>query len=237
MIQKRNARALVIGGSRGIGAAIVRRLVTDGAHVTFTWSGSRERAEHIARETGSTCVQVDATDRERLLAVVREAGVLDVFVFNAGLLVAGDPLTLDPDDIDRMIDVNVRAAYHASVEAARRMVDGGRIIVIGSGNGDRVPVPGLAAYAMTKSALQSMARGLARDFGARRITVNVIQPGPTDTDMNPADAPAAETIRSVMAIKEHASADDIAAYVSFLTRPEARHITGAMQTIDGGYCA
>ena len=230
-------KAFVIGGSRGIGAAIVKRLAQDGASVRFTWAGSRSRAKDLARQTGAEAIQADATDRSAILAATHAAGPIDIFVFNAGICVAGDPLTLNPDDIDRMIDINLRAAYHTSVEAARSMPDGGRIILIGSTNANRVPFRGLAAYSMTKSALQSMARGLARDFGDRHITVNVIQPGPTDTDMNPANGPQADLMHSVMAIREHGSADDVAAYVSFLASHAARGITGAMQTIDGGFSA
>lgn len=230
-------KVLVIGGSRGIGAAIVKRLTHDGASVSFTWAGSRTKAEELARQTGAEAIQADATSRSEMLSVVQNAGPIDIFVFNAGICIAGDPLTLNPDDVDRMIDINIRAAYHCAVEAARSMPDGGRIILIGSTNANRVPFKGLAAYSMTKSALQSMVRGLARDFGDRHITVNVIQPGPTDTDMNPANGPQADLMHSVMAIKEHGSADDVAAYVSFLASNAARGITGAMQTIDGGFSA
>lgn len=237
MVDFLGKKAFVIGGSRGIGAAIVRRLAHEGASVRFTWAGSRIKAEDLARESGAEAVQADATDRSAILAATRDAGPIDIFVFNAGICIAGDPLTLDPDDIDRMIDINIRAAWHCSVEAARSMPDGGRIILIGSANANRVPFKGLAAYSMTKSALQSMVRGLARDFGDRHITVNVIQPGPTDTDMNPASGPEAGLMHSVMAIKEHGSADDVAAYVSFLAGQSARGITGAMQTIDGGWSA
>lgn len=230
-------KVLVIGGSRGIGAAIVKRLTHDGASVSFTWAGSRTKAEELARQTGAEAIQANATNRSEMLSVVRNAGPIDIFVFNAGICIAGDPLTLNPDDVDRMIDINIRAAYHCAVEVARFMPDGGRIILIGSTNANRVPFKGLAAYSMTKSALQSMVRGLARDFGERHITVNVIQPGPTDTDMNPANGPQADLMHSVMAIKEHGSADDVAAYVSFLASNAARGITGGMQTIDGGFSA
>ena len=136
-----------------------------------------------------------------------------------------------------MIDVNIRGPYHAAVEAARRMRTGGRIIVIGSTNGDRVPFPGGAAYAMTKSAVQGMVRGLARDFGDRNITVNAIQPGPTDSDMNPANGPMAETLHGFMAIKRHAHASEIAEFVAFVAGPQGAMITGAMLTIDGGFSA
>ncbi|NRB57328.1 MAG: SDR family oxidoreductase [Salinicola sp.] len=230
-------RVLVVGGSRGIGAAIVALFADSGARVSFTYSGSREAAQNLATKTGATAVQTDAADRDAMMATVREAGPLDIMIFNAGVLVAGDPLTLDPDAVDRLIDVNVRAPYHASVEAARAMKEGGRIIVIGSVNGDRMPFPGLAAYALSKSALQGMARGLARDLGPRGITINIVQPGPTDTDMNPADGELAEQMHSVMAIKRHGTAQDVAHLTAYLAGPHATGITGAMHTIDGGFGA
>lgn len=230
-------KVLVIGGSRGIGAAIVAHFASDGASVSFTYAGSQNAAETLARQTGAAAIRSDAADRDALVATVRAAGAIDVMVFNAGLLVAGDPLALDPDAIDRLIDVNIRAPYHAAVEAARTMLDGGRIILIGSVNGDHMPFPGLAAYAMSKSALQGMARGLARDFGPRGITVNVVQPGPTDTDMNPANGPDAEQMHSVMALKRHGTSADVASLVAYLAGPHASGITGAMHTIDGGFGA
>lgn len=228
---------LVFGGSRGIGAAIVSTFAEAGASVVFTYSGSKAAAEALAAETGTRAIQSDAADRDDVIATVRDAGALDMLVFNAGVAVMGDPLSLEADAVDHLIDVNVRAPYHAAVEAARTMVDGGRIIVIGSVNGDRVPWPGMAAYALSKSALQGMARGLARDFGPRGITVNVVQPGPTDTDMNPADGELAEQMHSVMAIKRHGTAADVASLVSYLAGPHASGITGAMHTIDGGFGA
>ena len=144
---------LVLGGSRGIGAAIVRRFAAEGAHVTFTYSGSQAQAEALATETGSLPVKTDSADREAVIERVRDSGPLDVLVVNAGIGVFGDALELDPDAVDRLFKINVHAPYHASVEAARRMLDGGRIIIIASVNGDRMPVPGMAAYALSKSAL------------------------------------------------------------------------------------
>ena len=230
-------QVMVYGGSRGIGAAIVSAFANAGSTVSFTYAGSQAAAESLATQSGAKTAHSDASDRDAVIATVREAGPLDVLVFNAGVLVAGDPLEIDPDEVDRLIDVNVRAPYHASVEAARTMPDGGRIIIIGSVNGDRMPFPGLAAYALSKSALQGMARGLARDFGPRGITVNVVQPGPTDTDMNPADGELAEQMHSVMAIKKHGTAEDVANLALYLAGPHARGITGAMYTIDGGFGA
>ena len=237
MAKHEDRRALVIGGSRGIGAAIVTRLAADAFSVRFTFNGAREAAARLAETTGATAIRSDAADRASVVATVREAGPLDVLVFNAGLFMGGDPLELDPDAVDRMIDVNVRAAYHAAVEAARRMPEGGSIVVVGSVHGDRAAFPGVAAYTLTKSAVQGMARGLARDFGPRGLTVNVVQPGPTDTDMNPADGPNRDLMHSTMAIKRHGTAEDVAALVAFLVGPNARGITGAMHTIDGGFGA
>lgn len=228
---------LVLGGSRGIGAAIVRRFIADGADVTFTYSGSQAAAEALAAETGSKAVQTDSVDRDAVTARVRDSGPLDVLVVNAGIGVFGDALELDPDAVDRLLKINVHAPYHASVEAARRMPQGGRIIVIGSVNGDRMPVPGMAAYALSKSALQGLARGLARDLGPRGITVNVVQPGPIDTDANPADGPMKDLLHGFMAIKRHGQPEEVASMVAWLAGPEAAFVTGAMHTIDGGFGA
>src|ERR671916_476231 len=201
---------LVLGGSRGIGAAIVRRFRADGAQVTFTYSGSHEAAQKLAAETSSTAALTDSADRDAVIARVRDSGPLDVLVVNAGVALFGDALEQDPDAVDQLFRVNVHAPYHASVEAARQMPEGGRIIVIGSVNGDRMPVPGMASYALSKSALQGMARGLARDFGPRGITINIVQPGPIDTDANPEDGPMKDLMHSFMAIKRHGRPEDVA---------------------------
>ncbi|PZQ65611.1 MAG: oxidoreductase [Phenylobacterium zucineum] len=228
---------LVLGGSRGIGAAIVRRFAADGAAVTFTFSGSPDAAQAVAAETGSTAVQTDSADRDAVIARVRDSGPLDILVVNAGFALFGDALDLNPDDVDRLFRVNVHAPYHAAVEAARQMPEGGRIIVIGSVNGDRMPIPGMASYALTKSALQGMARGLARDFGPRGITINIVQPGPIDTDANPEDGPMKDLMHSFMAIKRHGRPEEVAGMVAWLAGPEAGFVTGAMHTIDGAFGA
>lgn len=228
---------LVLGGSRGIGAAIVRRFAAEGAAVTFTYAGSREAAETLAAETGSTAVLTDSLDRDAVIARVRDSGPLDVLVINAGIVIFGDALEQDPDAIDRLFRINVHAPYHAAVEAARQMPEGGRIIVIGSVNGDRVPFAGLAPYALSKSALQGMARGLARDFGPRGITVNIVQPGPIDTDANPKDGPMKDLMHGFMAIKRHGRPEEVAGMVAWLAGPEAGFVTGAMHTIDGAFGA
>lgn len=215
----------------------MRRFAADGAKVVFTYNGSREAAEQLATETGTTAAPTDSGDRDAVIARVRESGPLDILVVNAGFALFGDALDLDPADVDRLIRVNVNAPYHASVEAARQMPEGGRIIVIGSVNGDRMPMPGLAAYALSKSALQGMARGLARDFGPRGITINIVQPGPIDTDANPEDGPMRELMHSFMAIKRHGRPEEVAGMVAWLAGPEAGFVTGAMHTIDGAFGA
>jgi cyclic-di-GMP-binding biofilm dispersal mediator protein len=225
---------MVLGGSRGIGASIVRQFAGAGARVSFSYSGSPDAAAAVAAETGATAVKADSANRDELIAAVAAAGALDIMVINAGVAIMGDPLTLDPDAVDRLIDINVRAVYFAGVESGRQMHDNGRIIIIGSVNGDRVGWPGATAYALSKSAVQGIGRGLARDFGPRGITVNVVQPGPVDTDMNPAAGPLAKMMHAGMAIKRHATADEVASLVLYLASPAAAMITGTTHTIDGG---
>jgi cyclic-di-GMP-binding biofilm dispersal mediator protein len=232
-----NKKALVLGGSRGIGAAVVTRLRQEGANTTFTYANSEAPAQVLVQDTGALAIKVDSTNREALASVIFDQGALDILVIAAGVLVMGDPLELSPEDIDHMLDVNVRSPYHAAVEAARKMNNGGRIIIIGSVNADRMPMAGGTAYSMSKAALQGLVRGLARDLGDREITVNNIQPGPVDTDMNPEDGPMKDTMHSFMAIKRHAKASEIAGMVAYLSGPEAGIITGAQHSIDGGFAA
>jgi len=221
-------KVLVMGGSRGIGAAIVRRLAADGGAVTFTYAGSQGAADALATETGSRAMQADSGSRDAVIAAIQAVIPIDILVISAGVFIYADIREGDPDVIDRMIDLNVRAPYHAASEAAKTMPDGGRIIIIGSVNADAVPVTGASGYAMTKAAMQGLARGMARDLGPNGITVNVVQPGPVATDF-------ADALRGFMAIKRYARPEEIAGMVAYLAGPEAGIITGAMHTIDGGF--
>jgi cyclic-di-GMP-binding biofilm dispersal mediator protein len=227
-------KALVMGGSRGIGAAIVRRFAREGADVHFTYAGSKAAADAIAAETGAKAAQVDSADRKAVMAYVASCGALDILVISAGVVEFGDPTTVAPEAVERLFAINIHAPYFAAAEAAKKMRDNGRILIIGSINGDTMPFPGLTSYAVSKSAVQGLARGLSRDLGPRGITVNVVQPGPVDTDMNPADGPMKDMMHAGLSIKRHGHVDEVAAMVAFLAGPDAGFITGAMHTIDGG---
>ncbi|HEX2525479.1 MAG TPA: SDR family oxidoreductase [Geminicoccus sp.] len=238
--------ALVTGGSRGIGAAIVRRLVQDGAAVAFTYVSSREKAEALAREMEAEGgkllpIQADATDADAVTSAVRQAvqafGKLDVLVNSAGVYEAGSLDELSIEAFDRMVAVNIRSVFVAIQEAVRHMPEGGRIVTIGSCVSERTPAAGMGPYAMSKAAITGLTRGLARDLGPRGITVNNVQPGPVDTDMNPADGPAAEIQHGWMALPRHGQPSEIAAMVAYLAGPEAGYVTGASLLIDGGFAA
>jgi 3-oxoacyl-[acyl-carrier protein] reductase len=236
--------ALVTGGSRGIGAAIAKRLAQDGADVAITYASSPDQAEEVASAIRSAgrrglAFHADSADTTAVGAAVaataRSLGRLDVLVNNAGVAVIRpfDQLTLD--DFDRLVHVNVRGVFVASQEAARHMTSGGRIIMIGSVNAERMPFEGGSLYAMTKAAVAGLTRGLARDLGPRGITVNNVQPGPVATEMNPDEGPFAEAAKAMMALKRYGRGDEIAALVAYLSGPEAAFVTGASLTIDGGY--
>ncbi|WNL46106.1 3-oxoacyl-ACP reductase family protein [Dyella sp. BiH032] len=235
--------ALVTGGSRGIGAAVVRRLARDGATVAFTYISSPERAEALARELESAggkarAYPADSADPAALRAAVdrvaADFGQIDVLVNNAGIFVGGAFEDVSLEDYERTMAINVRAVFVASQAAARHMGEGGRIISIGSNLADRVPAPGMTLYSMSKSALSAFTRGLARDLGPRGITVNLVQPGSTDTDMNPADGAHAEEQRARMAIKRYGDASNIAGMVAWLAGEEGRFANGTAFTVDGG---
>ncbi|NMY30671.1 3-oxoacyl-ACP reductase FabG [Pseudomonas sp. WS 5412] len=238
--------AFVQGGSRGIGAAIVERLAQEGAAVAFTYASSVQQAEktvtHITAAGGKAiAIQADSNDAAAVQAAIRQTvehfGALDILVNNAGVLSWAPLEELTLEELDRTLAVNVRSVFVACQEAARHMNDGGRIINIGSVNADRVPMAGGTIYAMSKSALVGLTKGMARDLGPRHITVNNVQPGPVDTEMNPADGEGASQLQALMALQRYGKAEEIAGFVSYLVGPEAGYITGASLTIDGGFSA
>jgi len=238
--------AFVQGGSRGIGAAIVKRLAADGATVAFTYVTSPAPAQVLVSQIEAAggralAIQADSADADALRQAVRIAaetfGRLDILVNNAGVLALGPVDDFKLDDLDRTLDVNVRSVFVATQEAVRFMQQGGRVISIGSTNAERMPFEGGAAYAMSKAALVGLTKGLARDLGRRGITVNNVQPGPVDTDMNPADGDFAETLKGLMALPRYGKVEEIASFVAYLAGPEAGYITGASLTIDGGFSA
>ncbi|WP_020065698.1 SDR family oxidoreductase [Paraburkholderia caledonica] len=238
--------AFVTGGGRGIGAAIVRRLARDGAAVAFTYKGSaaiaNDLAQSITAEGGrAIALQADAGDPAALTRAVDEAaaalGKIDILVNNAGVLLMGPIDTFSLEDFDKTLEVNVRGVFVAIKAVLPHMGNGGRIVNIGSCNAERMPFAGGAAYAMSKSALQGLVQGLARDLGPRGITVNNVQPGPTDTDMNPESGDFASALHGLMALPRHAHPDEIAGMVAYVVGPDAGFVTGASLTIDGGFNA
>ena len=238
--------ALVTGGSRGIGAAIAKRWAREGATVAVTYASSPQKAAEVVaaiEAEGGRALAIAADSgaaeavRKAVAETVRAFGRLDVLVNNAGVLTMAPIDQMSLEDFDRMVAVNVRAVFVAAQEASRHMKEGGRIITIGSVNADRMPFAGGAVYAMTKAAVAGLTRGLARDLGPRGITVNNVQPGPVDTDMNPADGAFAESLKALMALPRYGRDDEIAAMVAYLAGPEAGFVTGASLTIDGGFAA
>jgi 3-oxoacyl-[acyl-carrier protein] reductase len=237
--------ALVTGGSRGIGAAIVRRLASDGAVVAFTYMASPDKATALAEgidSAGGTALAIlaDSADPEAVKSAVAQTvdrfGGLDILVNNAGILTRGMVDDFALADFDRMLAVNVRAVFVAVQAAVPHMGKGGRIITTGSVTADRTGFPGASIYGMTKGAIAALTRGLARDLGPRGITVNAIQPGPTETDMNP-DESIRALVRPLIALRRMGKATEIASLVAYLAGPESSFVTGAALTIDGGYLA
>ncbi len=235
--------ALVTGASRGIGAAIARRLAADGASVAITYTKGADAAakvvNDIERDGGKAiAIQADATDVKAVTAAVERTvatfGRLDVLVNNAGTAIPKPFEETTLDEMDRVIDLNLRGVFIATQAALRQMRDGGRIITIGSCVGERMMTPGLVAYAATKGAVKMFTQGLSREVGARRITVNNIQPGPIDTDLNPATGDWATPQITNTALKRYGNVEDIAEMVAFIAGPRAAYITGASLTVDGG---
>ncbi len=241
-----NKRALVTGGSRGIGAAIAKRLAKRGVHVAFTYASKTDEANKVAEEIkaaggNAVAIKADNTDAEAVVSAVEQTvqtlGGLDILVNNAGVATMAPIEDYSVADFDRTFAINVRAVFIATQAAVKHMQQGGRVINIGSCNAERMPFAGGAAYAMSKAALVGLVKGLARDLGPRGITINNVQPGPVDTDLNPAEGDFAESLKKLMALPRYASGDEIAAMVEYLAGPEAGFVTGASLTIDGGFTA
>jgi 3-oxoacyl-[acyl-carrier protein] reductase len=241
-----NKRALVVGGSRGIGAAIVKRLAREGADVALTYVQNADRATETvkaAQEFGrkALAIHADSVDAKAIVAAVdravRELGGIDILVNNAGIAVIAPIDDFRLEDLDRTLAVNVRAVFVATQAAVKHMQAGGRIINIGSCNAERMPFAGGGVYAMSKAALVGLVKGLARDLGPRGITINNVQPGPVDTDMNPATGDFAKMLIQQMALPRYGTADEIASLVAYLASPEAAYVTGASLSIDGGFTA
>ncbi len=238
--------ALVTGGSRSIGAAIAKRLAADGAAVVLTYSASPDKADEVVGAIAAAggkalAIRADAGDVAAVKAAVAKTvqalGRLDILVNNAGVTIVKPVDDVSLEDFDRIVAVNVKGLFVATQEAVRHMGEGGRIINIGSINSDYVPFSGGSLYVMTKAAVAGLTKGLARDLGPRGITINNVQPGPTDTDMNPASGEFAKHAREYIALQRYAQASEIADFVAYLAGPGASFITGASLAIDGGYAA
>ncbi len=237
-----NKVALVTGGSRGIGAAIAKRLAADGASVAITYAKDSRAAsavvKAIERDGGKAiAIQADAIDVEAVQGAVEKAvatfGRLDVFVNNAGTAIPKKFEETTLEEFDRVIDINVRGVFVATQAALRHMNDGGRIIMIGSAVGERVLVPGLVPYSATKGAVKIFTQALSREVG-RGITVNNVQPGPIDTELNPAAGDWAVPQKAATSLDRYGHVDEVAALVAFVAGPESSYITGANLTVDGG---
>jgi len=235
--------ALITGGSRGIGAAIAKRLATDGAKVAITYAKGADAAASVVKEIErdggkAIAIQADATDAEAGKAAVEKTvvtfGGLDVLVNNAGTAI---PKTFEEttlEEMDRLLNINVRGVFIATQAALKHMKRGGRIVTIGSCLGERVMTPGLVPYSATKGAVKIFSQALSRELGSRGITVNNVQPGPIDTDLNPAAGEWAAPQKANTALDRYGSVDEVAALVSFVAGPESSYITGANLTVDGG---
>ncbi|NIG53014.1 3-oxoacyl-ACP reductase family protein [Chitinophaga sp. Cy-1792] len=236
--------ALVTGGSRGIGAAIAARLASEGADVIITYAQSEQRAEEVLKAIENhgrkgKAIKADSASatavRDAVLLAVKEFGRIDILVNNAGTYTHKLLEDYTLEEYEHMMAVNTRAVFVATQEAARHMPSGGRIITIGSNMAERVAFPGGALYAMSKSALTGFNKGIARDLGSKGITANLVQPGPTDTEMNPANSDFAPVLAQQTALGRYGTVNEVASLVSFLAGPDSSFITGTEHTIDAGF--
>jgi 3-oxoacyl-[acyl-carrier protein] reductase len=235
--------ALITGGSRGIGAAIAKRLAADGASVAITYAKDASSASAVVKAIEGNggeaiAIQADSIDAEAIKAAVEKAvatlGRLDILVNNAGTAIPKKFEEATLEELDRVIDINIRGTFVTTQAALKHMNDGGRIIMIGSCVGERMMTPGLAAYSATKGAVKMFSQGLSREVGSRGITVNNVQPGPIDTDLNPAAGEWAVPQKAATGLNRYGTVDEVAALVAFVAGPESSYITGANLTVDGG---
>jgi len=239
-----NKAVLVTGGSRGIGAAIVKRLANEGADVAFTYVAGKEQADALVKEIETlgrkaVAIQADSANAESVIAAVETTaarlGKIDILVNNAGVAIMGPLDQFLLEDYNKTFDINVRAVFVAIKAAVKHMASGGRIINIGSTNATRMPFEGGSVYAASKAAVQGLTMALSRDLGPHGITINNLQPGPVNTDMNPDNGPFSDLLRTQLPIGRYGEASEVASFVAYLAGPEAGYITGASLNIDGGF--
>lgn len=243
MAELQGQNVFVTGGTRGIGAAIVQKMAEVGANVAFTYHKSQEQADALVRELETRgvkglAIQADARQAENVVRAVQKAvsvfGTIDILVNSAGIFELKSIMQSTLEDYERTESINIKAVFAATVEVLKSMPEGGRIITIGSVNADSMPFAGGSLYAMSKAAVGMMTKSWARDLGDRKITANVIQPGPIDTDMNPADGAFGETLTAMTAIKRYGKPEEVAELAVFLSGSKAANITGSTINIDGG---
>ena len=238
--------ALITGGSRGIGAAIAERLASDGANIAITYVSSIEAADKVIATCRTQGVEAEAIKADAAIAsdmvslvdkVIQGFGRLDILVNNAGIFLMGSLEDTKDEDFDQTVNINIRAVFQVSRAAAKVMPSGSRIINIGSIYGEKIPLPNISLYTMSKFAVAGLTHAWARDLGTKGITVNCVQPGPINTDMNPADSEFANTLKSYTALGRYGKPQEIAEVVAFLAGTESAYLTGACINVDGGWNA